>query len=202
MPPYRQQSNNTTICPAKINTMNKLLIFLALLFTTPLFSQQRVRPNPADVESVDAIITALYDVISGPAGQERNWDRLRSLFTREARLMNVYLNQDGLTGMLTMTLEDYSLRAEKPFIEKGFFERELNRETDHFGFMCKVGESQENREKARRDATSQTTLARGLASSSLHMNLVLRHSLPIMTVYTEPQLDDLAERMERVELGD
>ncbi|HUQ82696.1 MAG TPA: hypothetical protein VM076_16215, partial [Gemmatimonadaceae bacterium] len=35
--------------------------------------------NPADVKSIDAILTALYDVISGPAGQPRNWDRFRSL---------------------------------------------------------------------------------------------------------------------------
>ena len=142
--------------------MNKLLIFLALLFTTPLFSQQRVRPNPADVESVDAIITALYDVISGPAGQERNWNRLRSLFTREARLMNVYLNQDGLTGMLTMTLEDYILRAEKPFMEKGFFERELNRETDHFGFITQVFSTYESRNEK-----EGPVVARGINSIQL-----------------------------------
>ena len=35
---------------------------------------------PADVASVDAIVAALYDVISGPAGAPRDWDRMRSLF--------------------------------------------------------------------------------------------------------------------------
>jgi hypothetical protein len=34
--------------------------------------------NPADVNSMDAIIAAVYDVISGPAGKKRNWDRMRS----------------------------------------------------------------------------------------------------------------------------
>ncbi|MBX3133021.1 MAG: hypothetical protein KF689_06500 [Gemmatimonadaceae bacterium] len=33
----------------------------------------------ADVASIDAIIDALYASISGPAGQPRDWDRLRSL---------------------------------------------------------------------------------------------------------------------------
>jgi len=42
--------------------------------------------NPADVASIDAILAALYDVISGPAGQTRNWDRMRSLFVPGARL--------------------------------------------------------------------------------------------------------------------
>ena len=42
--------------------------------------------RPDDVKSVDAIIAAVYDAISGPAG-ERDWDRLRSLFLPEARLI-------------------------------------------------------------------------------------------------------------------
>lgn len=125
--------------------MDKLFIILALLFTTTLYSQQRIKPNPADVASADAIIAALYDVISGPAGQERDWDRLRSLFTREARLMTVYRNQDGLTGMLTMTVEDYIQRVDKPFMEKGFFEREISRTADQYGFVTQVFSTYESR---------------------------------------------------------
>ena len=34
----------------------------------------------SDVASPDAIIAAAYDVISGPAGQKRDWNRMRSLF--------------------------------------------------------------------------------------------------------------------------
>ncbi len=41
--------------------------------------------NPVDVKSVDSILAALYDVISGPAG-ERDWNRFRSLFMPNARL--------------------------------------------------------------------------------------------------------------------
>jgi hypothetical protein len=36
------------------------------------------KANPADVHSVNAILAALYDVISGPAGQPRDWTRMRS----------------------------------------------------------------------------------------------------------------------------
>lgn len=36
--------------------------------------------NAIDVASIDAIITAAYDVISGPAAQKRDWNRERSLF--------------------------------------------------------------------------------------------------------------------------
>ena len=43
--------------------------------------------NPADVESIGAIIAACYDVISGPAGKKRDWERERSLFYPGARLI-------------------------------------------------------------------------------------------------------------------
>jgi len=43
--------------------------------------------DPRDVESIDAIITAAYDVISGPAGKKRDWDRERSLYYPGARLI-------------------------------------------------------------------------------------------------------------------
>src|SRR5882757_7954421 len=43
--------------------------------------------NPADVASIDSIIAAVYDVISGPAGKKRDWDRMRSLFVPGARLI-------------------------------------------------------------------------------------------------------------------
>jgi hypothetical protein len=42
--------------------------------------------KPEDVKSPEAIVAALYDVISGPAGT-RDWDRFRSLFTPEGRLI-------------------------------------------------------------------------------------------------------------------
>ena len=36
---------------------------------------------------MDAIVAALYDVISGPIGQQRDWDRMRNLFVPGARLI-------------------------------------------------------------------------------------------------------------------
>lgn len=125
--------------------MNKSLLIFFLLIATTAWGQKRVKPDRADVESADAIIAALYDVLSGPAGQERNWDRFRSLFTREARLMTVYKNPDGLAGMLTMTVEDYIKRVEQQFAEKGFFEREISRKTDRFGLVTQAFSTYESR---------------------------------------------------------
>src|SRR5262245_18200215 len=50
--------------------------------------------KPEDVKSLDAIVAAIYDVISGPAGQ-RDWNRFNSLFAKEARLIAVRTPKDG-----------------------------------------------------------------------------------------------------------
>ena len=72
-----------------------VLLTLTLSLTIPAFSQtpsqsssQTPTANPSDVKSIDSILTALYAVISGPAG-DRDWNRFRSLFAKDARLTSV-----------------------------------------------------------------------------------------------------------------
>jgi hypothetical protein len=90
-------------------------------------------PDPVDVESADAIVAAVYDVISGPAGQARNWDRWRSLFIPGARLIAVGAPRDGIAHPRVMTPEDY-VEASGPFLEEnGFFEDEIARVQEEFG---------------------------------------------------------------------
>ena len=43
--------------------------------------------KPEDVSSPEAILAAVYNVISGPKGHPRDWDRMRSLFLPDARLI-------------------------------------------------------------------------------------------------------------------
>jgi hypothetical protein len=89
--------------------------------------------NPADVASIDSIIAALYDVISGPAGKKRDWDRMRSLFVPGARLIPTGLRQGGGYGSRVLTVDDYIERS-SPFFEKeGFYESETSRVTEQFG---------------------------------------------------------------------
>src|SRR5688572_13282476 len=51
-----------------------LLLVLMIVSALPL-SAQTDSPvaRPQDVSSADAIVAAVYDVISGPAGQKRDW---------------------------------------------------------------------------------------------------------------------------------
>lgn len=100
--------------------------------------------NPKDVESIDAIMAAVYDVISGPPG-ERNWDRMRPLFVPDARLIPVHKNQDGTFVTKTLTLDDYIAAAGKYFKENAFYEREAARKTEQYGHIAHVFSTYESR---------------------------------------------------------
>ena len=87
---------------------------------------------PADVESIDAIIAALYDVISGPAG-ERDWNRFRSLFAPNATLSPMAPRGDGSTPVTVISPEQYVQWGGAYFVDNAFYEREAARHLERFG---------------------------------------------------------------------
>ena len=91
-----------------------------------------------DVRSIDAIITAVYDVISGPAGEARDWDRFRSLFLPEARLVPSGQAPDGTTRYLVWSPEEYIATAGGQLEANGFFETEAHRVEERFGHIAHV----------------------------------------------------------------
>jgi hypothetical protein len=99
---------------------------------------------PADVATMDSIIAALYDVISGPAGK-RDWDRFRSLFLPGARLIATGVRPTGEVGSRVMTAEDYAQRNGPFFAKNGFFEKEAARRTETFGNIAHVFSTYESR---------------------------------------------------------
>ena len=104
--------------------------------------------NPADVESIDAIIAAAYDVISGPAGQKRDWDRERSLFYPGARLIptaTVPGKPDVDLAPLVLDVEGYIARVEPLFAKNGFYEKEIARRVEQFGQIAHVWSTYESR---------------------------------------------------------
>ena len=103
------------------------------------------KASPADVQSVDAILAALYDVISGPAGQPRDWNRFRSLFVPDARLIPVRRDKTGNGADVTpYTPEQYQERA-TPLLAQGFFERGIHNTTESFGGIVHVFSTYESR---------------------------------------------------------
>jgi hypothetical protein len=142
-----------------------LLIFMG--FGAPASAQDQAsdpfRADPADVESVDAIVAAVYDVISGPAGEARDWDRWRSLYVPEARLIPVGVNREGVTGYQVMTPDDYVDMAGESLERSGFFETEIGRTQEQFGPVVHLFSAYESR----RALDDPEPFARGINSFQL-----------------------------------
>lgn len=106
------------------------------------------KANPADVASINAIIDATYDVISGPAGRKRDWERERSLFFPGARLIptakNAGTNDVDLVPQ-ALDMDAYIERVELIFEKKGFYEKEVARRTEQFGKIAHVWSTYESR---------------------------------------------------------
>jgi hypothetical protein len=89
------------------------------------------RPSAADIAGIDQAIRAVYEVISGPQGQKRDFDRMRTLFAPGATLKAI-----GPKGLHGGSLEDYISRNKDVLEKMGFTERELGRRTEVWGGLA------------------------------------------------------------------
>ena len=121
------------------------LLVAALLVASPAAATgqeeapDRPEAAPGDVESPEAIVAAAYDVISGPAGEERDWDRFRSLMLPEGRLIETGRSEGEAT---------YSVRTVEEFVEwaktvigsqeDGLWEQGVHAVTERFGDIAHV----------------------------------------------------------------
>ena len=119
--------------------------------------------DPKDVSSPESIIAAVYDVISGPAGQKRNWNRMRTLFVPDARMIATGKKPSGEPVRRVMSVEDY-VTSSGPFLEKeGFFEKEIGRRTEQYGNIVHVFSTYESRKTVK----DETPFMRGINSIQL-----------------------------------
>jgi hypothetical protein len=114
--------------------------------------------KPNDVKSVDSLLAALYDVISGPPG-ERDWNRFRSLFMPNARLTSAEKSSDGAVRVRPNSVEDYVRLGGGYFLKNGFFEKPIVSRVQTFGNVAQVFSSYESRH-----APGEAPFARGINS--------------------------------------
>lgn len=119
-------------------------------------------PRREDVESVDAVIRAMYEVISGPAG-ERDWDRERNLLAPGARLMPTRPRPEGGHGIEIFDLEGYIASRTPFFAANDFYEIEIARREERFGNIVHAWSTYEGRR-----APGGELLFRGINSIQLY----------------------------------
>lgn len=99
-----------------------------------------VAADPADVGTIDGVLAAFYEVISGPAGEPRQWGRDRTLYIPDVRF--VFFDEERRPRVLSH--QGYVDDADA-FLRKGFYEREIHRETGRFGDIVHVFSTYESR---------------------------------------------------------
>ncbi len=138
--------------------MNYRFGFALALFSFASVTIAQDYPRRSDVESVDAIVDAYYDVISGPTGYTYDADRDASLHAPDALITR--LSAKGLDNRHDLAAEQATVPA---VYEEAFFEVETNRIVEQYGNMAHVWSTYEVRSTPNGDAS-----AVGLNSISLY----------------------------------
>ena len=118
---------------------------------------------PADVASDDAIVAALYEAISGPACQHRDWNRFLGLFAPGGRLIPRVATGAGTFGLRVQTPEEYAATVKGGMEDFGFSEKEVSHVGESFNGVVHRFSTYESR----RAASDATPFARGINSIQL-----------------------------------
>ncbi len=142
--------------------------------------------DPADVASIDAIMATVYEVISGPSDQDRDWDRFRSLMHPQARLIPTAVRAGtGVANVLTVDayaeLAGRSFRDTPLFQGKGFYETEAARRIERYGNVAHVWSTYESRLDP-----SEAPFARGINSFQLFWDGSRWH---VLTIFWEQETE-------------
>ena len=144
------------------------MVALAIPASSALAQSPTKTPPPpiearmADVATVDGIIAALYESISGPKGAERDWPRMRSLMHPDARLIPTGVRPDSSGVILVWDVDTYIERAGPGLMRDGFYEQELHRETEQYGRIVHAFSTYDSRR-----TLDEAPFARGINSIQL-----------------------------------
>lgn len=129
-----------------------LLLFIVVMLFVPmtLYGQDRpagktthipvpkIAPRPQDVATLDGIISAFYDVVSGPAGQPRQWSRDRTLYAPGVLFISTDVAKDGKPYHRIMSHQQFVDTYNASTVSQGFYEQEIHRVTTRYGTIAHV----------------------------------------------------------------
>lgn len=103
-----------------------------------------IEARAEDVSTIEGIVTASYETISGGPGVPRQWGRDRTLFDPNSR--SVAIHVDAKTGTIkteSMTEQDFADRSDASIVKQGFTEREIKHVIKRYGNVATVLSSYE-----------------------------------------------------------
>jgi hypothetical protein len=95
-------------------------------------------PRPEDVSSIDGIVKAYYEVISGPAEKEREWGRDATLYVPGIRFIVFSEGKYGETVARSLSHQEFVNDSDPAMKGKAFYEREVHRITHRIGNVAHV----------------------------------------------------------------
>lgn len=101
--------------------------------------------RPEDVASIDSIMKAFYEVVSGPAGEPRQWSRDRSLYIPGVKFVSMNVDDKSEPVARVMDHQQFVDASDHQVVSKGFYEWEIHRETKRFGNIVHVFSAYESR---------------------------------------------------------
>jgi hypothetical protein len=155
-----------------MNKKSRIQIFLLVLlaaFLTSAHAQTAPAPQAAaapkadvkDVDSVEHIVAAVYDCISGPPGP-RKWERFRSLYYPGARMIPTRRDNKGQVTAKALSVDEYAEFAGAYFAKEGFYESSVANRIEVWDRIAHVWSTYESRH-----AKGEKPFARGINSFQL-----------------------------------
>jgi hypothetical protein len=120
---------------------------------------------PEDVSSIEGIVKASYETISGGVGVARQWGRDRTLFAPSVRYISLSKNKAGEAQARTSDYQEYLDESDDFLVKQGFTEVELGHEIKRFGNVATVLSSYEGKAQS-----TGKVLTRGVNIFSLYFD--------------------------------
>jgi len=98
-----------------------------------------------DTKSIESIINALYEVISGEAGEERDWIRNNNLFWPGTNYTVIKANDKGKNVPTSISLDEFENWFITDLKNFSFYEYEINQVVEQYGSICHVFSTYESR---------------------------------------------------------
>jgi len=118
-------------------------------------------PTDHDRTEIDALIKALYEVISFDEGGEPDWSRMQALFSQHARITRV--TPDGTDYLDVVGFQELAKESFDLGVYTRFFEIEVQRDERKFGALAHVLSAYETRH----NPSASEPFARGVNSLQL-----------------------------------
>jgi hypothetical protein len=115
-----------------------------------------------DVSTLDGIVKAFYQVISGPAGQPRQWSRDRTLYISDIRFVAMSIDKSGNPVAHIFSHQQFVDASNTALVKDGFYETEIHRVTTRFGNIAHILSTYETRTR-----TDGPVAGRGINSLEL-----------------------------------